>query len=113
MSAEAAKAQANPNQPLNNSIAAHPPRATDAFYAKLMPALEVLLLHGLFCLTFDDTSKCWDAQPSNLQIAKYASIGPRNMFGRSVNLACIPTHLSRQITNMVLHQGMLLQLDAA
>ena len=43
--AEAQKAQEGQSgqQPAGKAIAAHPPRATDAFYAKLLPALEVSL----------------------------------------------------------------------
>ncbi len=40
--AELAKAQAAAaGQPSGTAVAIHPPRATDAFYAKLLPALEV------------------------------------------------------------------------
>lgn len=43
--AESQKAQEGPSgqQSAGKGIAAHPPRATDAFYAKLLPALEVSL----------------------------------------------------------------------
>ena len=43
MLAETRKAQEGQSgqQPARKAIAAHPPRATDAFYAKLLPALEV------------------------------------------------------------------------
>ncbi len=40
--AEMAKTQAAAaGQPSGKTVAIHPPRATDAFYAKLLPALEV------------------------------------------------------------------------
>ncbi len=40
--ADMAKAQgAAAGQPSGKAVAMHPPRATDAFYAKLLPALEV------------------------------------------------------------------------
>lgn len=43
--AETQKAQEGQSgqQNAGKAIAAHPPRATDAFYAKLLPALEVSL----------------------------------------------------------------------
>ena len=45
MSAETQKAQEGQSgqQLAGKAITAHPPRATDAFYAKLLPALEVSL----------------------------------------------------------------------
>ena len=40
--ADARQAQeAQSGQPAGKAAPAHPPRATDAFYAKLLPALEV------------------------------------------------------------------------
>ena len=40
--ADMAKSQAAAaGQPSGKAVAIHPPRATDAFYAKLLPALEV------------------------------------------------------------------------
>ena len=42
--ADMAKSQAAAaGQPAGKAVAIHPPRATDAFYAKLLPALEVLV----------------------------------------------------------------------
>ena len=42
--AELAKTQAAAaGQLARKAVAIHPPRATDAFYAKLLPALEVLV----------------------------------------------------------------------
>lgn len=42
--AELAKTQAAAaGQLAGKAVAIHPPRATDAFYAKLLPALEVLV----------------------------------------------------------------------
>ena len=70
--ADAAKAQAGSEQPSSKGIPAHPPRATDAFYAKLLPALEVrhmtLILYIQMCLPSDAQSMVYGhAAPKSAQ----------------------------------------------